>query len=182
MSEFGHAIDVFAPADDLFELVSDPSRLQDFLPLTGHAAADDPKHVGLTGTGADGAPFDTAGFMHVDQHARRMEWGADGIGRYRGKLEVKDAGLGHATLRVALDFDDDGDGDEATVTQPSDPADRRLRLQQSLEQALQRIKALLEDGEHRLLPLSAPTLGTATGVGARGVAQRSASTSSRPGP
>ncbi len=143
MSDYAHAIDVDAPADELFEYLSDVTNLPQYLPTTEHAEPQGEDRVRVRGA-ARGHPYDSDGYFRVDRQARRMEWGSDGERVYRGKLEVKDAGPRQSTVRVYLTFD--MSSAEARRFEQQGGGDRRVAVQQGLERALRAIKQRVEAG------------------------------------
>ncbi len=144
MSDHAHAIDVFAPADELFDYLADASVLPHVLPTTAGAS---PRRDALFGPWPDDGvprnpPLDGDSYLRIDRQARRIEWGSGGQAGLEACLLVKELGLAHATLRVDLALHSDRQTPALPAAYGS--GDWRLDLQQDLEQGMLAVKHALE--------------------------------------
>lgn len=133
MNEHSHAIDIAAPADAVFEFLSDVSNMPAYLPTTHHAEMTGKDRVRMKGE-ARGHAYDAEGWLHMDAAKHRMEWGADGDRKYQGRLEVRDMGADRCNVAVHIQFDL-SDQERASMEQTPGGADGALTrgIQASLE-------------------------------------------------
>ena len=115
---------ISADADGLFAYLSDAGHLPEYFPDITEAHADGDRHVHVEAKIPDGSTQAGEAWFHVDDDARRLEWGSDSDAGYHGWLEVGDRGDG-AEVRLGL-------------TMQHDDVDR------SIERTLERIKSIAE--------------------------------------
>lgn len=153
MSEYEHAVTVRAPADKVFEFVSNVENLPHYLPTVDSAEPQPGERVRVQGH-VQGRSYDSDGYYRVITGQKRMEWGSDGENRYRGWLTVEGDGA-TSNVRVHLSFEPRPDQIRQFESQTGD-ADRTI--QQGLEEALQRIQMLFETAASRSQPGAQPGL------------------------
>ncbi|MFO7276396.1 MAG: SRPBCC family protein [Pseudomonadota bacterium] len=153
MSEYEHAVTVRAPADKVFEFVSNVENLPHYLPTVDSAEPQPGERVRVRGR-VQGRSYDSDGYYRVNAAKRRMEWGSDGENQYRGWLTVEGDGA-TSNVRVHLSFEPRPDQIQQFERQTGD-ADRTI--QQGLEEALQRIQMLFETAASRSQPGAQPSL------------------------
>lgn len=135
VSEYESSIVVEAPKDRVYEFVTTPQNMPQYLPTLKEAGADGPDRLHIRGE-AGGHSYDTDGFFHLEQEKGRMSWGSDGKHKYRGWLQV------------------DGDESKSNVTVhllfgPGDRTEQKIEaehegIEDGLKQALQSIKSICE--------------------------------------
>lgn len=100
-----------APADRAFELLADPMRLSDFVPIVDLAdstAVDGELDVDADLEEREGAP--DAGFV-ADTKTRRIDWGLPGA-EYGGSLEVAEGTTNTSRVTLRLRTREDADAAE----------------------------------------------------------------------
>jgi hypothetical protein len=91
--------------DALWAVVSDPARLADWVPTMRRAQPAGTAEVHLEGE-SHGHPYSLDSELQVDKADRRLAWGADAAGGYRGWLHVTDRPSGsEVTIHVAIPDD-----------------------------------------------------------------------------
>jgi hypothetical protein len=140
MPEFTASIDIFAPAERVFDYIRDVGNLPSFTPTMTHAELQaDGRRVFVAGESGDG-PYDVDGSWHEDRKDMRVTWGSDGDRDYCGSLQVVRNGRGSrvdALIRFA-GFDH--------VDSPHKGSEKvwREAAEKGLAAALQNLKGLLE--------------------------------------
>lgn len=139
MAEYEQSIVVNAPADDVFNFVSNLNNLPSYLPTLRHARAAGPDRLHVQGA-AGGEGYEAGGYFRVDPAEYFMEWSADTERNYSGWLEVSD--LDNACeVTVHLSF------------RPNPEIEERMRehagsvdqaMESGLQTALESIKSLCE--------------------------------------
>ncbi len=84
MAEYTDRIDVAAPADAVFQFVSDVENLPKYLPTMHHAHTQGAGRIEVDGE-ANGHAYHSDGWFKVDQAGRSMSWGSDGENDYSGQ-------------------------------------------------------------------------------------------------
>jgi uncharacterized protein YndB with AHSA1/START domain len=141
MSQFEATQTVHASPQQIFDFISKPSNLPQYLPTVHNAQPQGQERVRVQGEAA-GHRYDSDGFYHVDKDSMRMEWGSDGENAYRGWMQVEDADSGSsAQVTVHLSFEPRPDMKER-MAQQSGSHDKTI--QDGLEKALVSIKNLCE--------------------------------------
>ena len=102
MAEYTDRIDVAAPADAVFDFVSDIENLPKYLPTVHHAHPQTGERVEVEGA-ANGHAYNSDGWFKVDEAARTMTWGSDGENDYSGRMSVKGDGS-KAQVECSLKF------------------------------------------------------------------------------
>jgi len=127
MPDFERSQDVDAAPEAVWRVVSDPSRLAEWLPTTtaSRPAGDDA--VELRGE-SHGHDYDIRGGFVTDDAARRLSWDSPRRSGYRGDLTVAEHPDGsRVTVRVTI---------------PQTPADADEEIARGLHEALDRIGRL----------------------------------------
>lgn len=123
-----------APASQVFDVVSDPSRLRDWLPTVQTAAEDGPDLVHLEGE-RSGHHYEGDSLFRAERDQLRVEWGTRGQGDYAGWLQVYSHDDGTSEVNVHLSFF--GDLDHAVR------GSRAQEAEDELTSALDRLAAQL---------------------------------------
>lgn len=139
MSEYTASTNIHASADQLFQYMSQPENMRQYLPTIQEAEPTEGEHIHIVGD-SPGGHYDVEGHFHVDEAARRMEWGADGQNRYSGWMKVEGDDL-ESKVTVHLSFDPLPD-QEAKFEAIS--GDRDKAIHNGLEETLRAIKAIVE--------------------------------------
>ena len=146
MAEYEHAATVQAPADQVFEFVSNVRNMPKYLPTVQSATPDGAERVAVEGE-ANGHHYDSDGHFKVDAAQRTMEWGAD-EDDYTGRLKVDGQGS-QSTITIHLSFKEQGGGDDQHIP------DQTRRVQDGLEAAVESIRNLIEGQGGKVEPASA---------------------------
>jgi uncharacterized membrane protein len=89
--DFEQSIRVNAPADRIFEYLSDVRNVPQYLPTVTHAEPQSGERIRTQGHAGD-REYDADGHFHIDRQRQRLEWGSDGETEYSGWLEVNGNG------------------------------------------------------------------------------------------
>jgi len=119
---------VDAPADALFDYLSDVGNLPDYFSRMRSAAPGEGEEVHTVAEGPDGQTVEGDAWFRVDQEAKRVEWGSEGPNDYHGHLDVSEEGR---SSRVEVHI--------STARVTSDEVDR------GIEETLASIRRLVED-------------------------------------
>jgi uncharacterized membrane protein len=106
--EFEESMTIDAPADRVFDFVSNVQNLPKYLPTTRNAQSQPGDRVRVQGR-AEGHDYDSDGYLRKDREHFRLEWGADER-YYKGRLEVQPRGAQSSEVRVHLSFKGGGTG------------------------------------------------------------------------
>jgi uncharacterized membrane protein len=87
-TDFEQAIAVNAPADRIFEYLSDVRNVPEYLPTVTHAEPQSGERIRTQGHAGE-HEYDSDGHFHLDRQLNRIEWGSDGESEYGGWLQVK---------------------------------------------------------------------------------------------
>ena len=144
MSEFEESIHVEAPAEAVFDFVSDVQNLPHYLPTVRRAAPQPGERVEVEGV-VGGRHYLSDGDFRVDHGKRCMQWGSDGENQYRGWMMVGGRN-GSSEVRVHLSFTPRPDQAAEFEAQTGD-RDRTIR--EGMRQALDAIKRICEEEQGR---------------------------------
>lgn len=141
MSEYEQKRAIQAPAEKVFDFVSDIGNLPKYLP-TLHKATPQRggERVRVQGYAGDRA-YDADGYFHVNQEQLRMEWGSDGEMIYSGWMEVKSTGMTSSEVTVHLSFEPTPPLAEKMQTETGS---RHRAILEGLEKTLVAIQNLVE--------------------------------------
>ena len=95
-----------APADVVFDIMSDVETMQRWLPTTMEVADAGPDRVHIEGTvddGAGGHHYATDGLFRAEKEQLRMEWGSEGPD-YAGWAQVYHEGDDASEVNLHLSF------------------------------------------------------------------------------
>ena len=90
-TEFEQSITVAAPADGIFDFVSDVKNVPQYLPTVKNAQPQQGERIRTQGQVGERS-YDSDGHFRVDKQTRRIEWGSDGENDYNGWLQVQGGG------------------------------------------------------------------------------------------
>ena len=140
MSEYEHSQTIQAPADRVFDFVSDLNNLPKYLPTVHKAMPQPGERVRLQGE-ANGHAYDSDGSFRVNKAQRRLEWGSDGEHHYTGWLQVTEDGRDSSEVTVHLSFAPRPD-QQQKLAQSTGSAD--TAIQEGLQKSLQSLVNLIE--------------------------------------
>jgi len=105
MGDFEQSRDIGAVPDAVWQLVSDPNRLADWVPTTTASRPAGGDAVELQGE-SHGHDYDTRSGFVTDDAAKRLSWDSPRLSGYRGTLVVAEhAGGSRVTVRVTIPDD-----------------------------------------------------------------------------
>lgn len=90
-TDFEKSITVNAPADRIFEFLSDVRNVPQYLPTVTHAEPQSEGRIRTQGHAGD-HEYDSDGHFNIDRQRQRLEWGSDGESEYGGWMEVNGKG------------------------------------------------------------------------------------------
>ncbi len=102
-TEFEQSITVAAPADNLFDFLSNVSNVPQYLPTVKSAQPQQGERIRTQGQSGDRS-YDSDGHFRVDKQAQRIEWGSDGENDYGGWLQVQGDGESRSQVTVHIHF------------------------------------------------------------------------------
>lgn len=143
-----------APADQVFEYVSDVRNLPKYLPTTKSAQPQGEDRVQVQGE-AQGHQYNADGYFRKDEAGHRLEWGSDGEINYSGTLEVRDAGGGASEVTVKLRFEPSPRQAVNNNQAQADHAPNDQQIQDGINAALQSIQNTIEGQGGKVEPASA---------------------------
>lgn len=100
--DFDESMSIDAPAEKVFDFVSNVNNLPKYLPTTRNALPQQGDRVRVQGQ-AEGHSYDSDGYLRADREHFRLEWGADERD-YKGNLQVTPRGERASEVRVHLSF------------------------------------------------------------------------------
>lgn len=109
--QYEQSMTIHAPAEQIFDFVSDVRNLPKYLPTTKHAEPQQGERVRVQGN-VEGHTYDADGFLRADRSSRRMEWGADEH-YYSGHLQITPQGDNASNVSVHLSFRSQPPGSDA---------------------------------------------------------------------
>lgn len=150
MSRYKASLTVHAPAEKVFEFVSEVGNLPKYLPTTKKAESEGEGRVRVEGS-ANGHAYNEDGNFHVDAAKHTMKWGSDGERKYSGHLEVVPQGH-NSEVTVHLQFDP---SDKAKQEMAADAGSHDAAIQDGLEKALVSIQHAVEGKGGKVEPAAA---------------------------
>jgi uncharacterized protein YndB with AHSA1/START domain len=130
MGDFEQSLDIGAAPEAVWRLVSDPSRLADWVPTATASRPAGEDAVQLQGE-SHGHGYDTRGGFVTDDAAKRLSWDSPRRSGYGGTLVVAD----HA----------DGSRVTVRVTIPDAPTQADEEITRGLRETLDRIARLARE-------------------------------------
>ncbi|WP_031506185.1 SRPBCC family protein [Streptomyces megasporus] len=134
MSEYERSRTMPALPELVFDEVSDPDRLNRWLPLDLHARVEDPPAVTVH---EDRTGHDVRALFRTRPDQMRAEWGTRDEGSYSGWLQVAGIGSGASEVTVHLSFFDEEHAPSRDAVHVS--------LDQSLERLAEQVRMRVED-------------------------------------
>jgi uncharacterized protein YndB with AHSA1/START domain len=116
MPEYEHSLTIDATPDAVFDYVSDPDHLTEYIPnmVLAHATGD---HLRVAAD-VQGRHEEGDAWFRADHDHRRLEWGADNPSRYQGWLQVSGSGkTATATIHLTIERDEDAQQIRDALTQ-----------------------------------------------------------------
>lgn len=130
MTTFTATTTVEAPAEALFEYLSEVSNLPEYFPsMTSARSVDGGKAVHTTAELDDGTKHEGTAWFETEEDANSIRWGSEGDNDYHGELEVTSTGDSTSTVEITLHTDRKGADDD---------------LESSLQDVLDTIKQIVE--------------------------------------
>jgi uncharacterized membrane protein len=87
-TDFEQSIAVSAPADSIFGYLADVRNVPQYLPTVKNAQPQEGERIRTQGQAGEHS-YDSDGHFHIDQVARRLEWGSDGENEYGAGCKSK---------------------------------------------------------------------------------------------
>jgi uncharacterized protein YndB with AHSA1/START domain len=118
MGDYTRTVALAAPAERTFECLADPANMPRYVAMMTAASprGGDTVHVAAE---VQGRHEEGDAYVHTDAQRRRLEWGGEGDGSYRGWLEVVEATDG-CSVTVNIHTEHDGPDDEAVIDRAFD--------------------------------------------------------------
>jgi uncharacterized protein YndB with AHSA1/START domain len=116
MPEYEQTQTIDATPDAVFDYVSNPDHLTEYIPnmVLAHATGD---HLRVAAD-VQGRHEEGDAWFRADQHRRRLEWGTDNPGRYQGWLQVSGSDkTTTATIHLTTERDEDAQQIRDALTQ-----------------------------------------------------------------
>jgi uncharacterized protein YndB with AHSA1/START domain len=131
MADYERTVELAAPADRAFECLADPANMPKYVAMM---TAADPKGGETVHVAAEvqGRHEEGDAHVHADPDRRRLDWGGEGEGGYRGWLEVVET--------------DRGSGVTVHIHAEHDSAEDQAAINRGFDETMQRIKELVEQG------------------------------------
>jgi len=125
MADYVRTVALAAPADRAFECLADPANMPRYVAMmtTATPKGGDTVHVAAE---VQGRHEEGDAHVHADPRRRRLEWGGEGEGGYRGSLEIVEA-EGGSSVTVQIHTEHDGPDDEAVINRAFDETMEKIR-------------------------------------------------------
>lgn len=145
MAEYSGSIEIEHPASEVFAFLADPQHMVHYLPtvrqVAVHGQENGLRRLQVAGE-VEGHAYHDAGWLRAESTTRRLDWGSDSRGDYRGRLEVRETPAG-TEVAVILASTPTGAAAER-LQREAGSVEHGMRL--ALERVLGRIKAACEAG------------------------------------
>ncbi len=102
-TEFEQSIAVAAPAEGIFNFISDVKNVPQYLPTVKNAEPQAGERIRTQGQAGE-RTYDSDGHFRVNKQAHRIEWGSDGENDYGGWLEVQGDGESRSQVKVHIHY------------------------------------------------------------------------------
>jgi uncharacterized protein YndB with AHSA1/START domain len=125
MADYVRTVAVAAPADRAFECLADPANMPRYVAMmtTAVPKGGDTVHVAAE---VQGRHEEGDAHVQADATGRRLEWGGEGEGGYRGWLEVVEA-AGGSSVTVHIHTEHDSPDDQAVINRGFDETMGRIK-------------------------------------------------------
>jgi uncharacterized membrane protein len=140
MQDFEQSETINAPADRVFDFISEVNNFPQYLPTVQKAEAVGADRVRLQGE-AGGRKYDDTGYFEADKPSRRMEWKSDDGSGYHGWLQVSPGYKDSCEVTVHLSFNTDS---QAMREMDKGAGHHEQAMNDGIEKTLQSIKRLCE--------------------------------------
>ena len=132
MTQVDSSRTIHATTDAVWRVVSDPSRLAEWVPTAQTARSADADDVHLEGE-SHGHSYSVTSPFHADEIKRRLDWSAPGVPGYAGSLQLTDRG---DTTEVAI---------QLTIPDEKLPASKDVvaEIRRGTDEALDRLGAIV---------------------------------------
>lgn len=125
MADYERTVRLAAPADRAFECLADPANMPKYVAMMTSAVPRGGETVHVAAE-VQGRHEEGDAHVHADPARRRLDWGGEGQGGYRGWLEVADADGGSA-VTVHIHAEHDGTDDAALINRGFDETMQRMK-------------------------------------------------------
>jgi len=125
MGDYVRIVGLTASADRAFECLADPANMPRYVAMmtTVTPKGGDTVHVAAE---VQGRHEEGDAHVQADPTRRRLEWGGEGEGGYRGWLEVVEAEEG-SSVTVNIHTEHDGPDDDAVINRAFDETMERIK-------------------------------------------------------
>jgi polyketide cyclase/dehydrase/lipid transport protein len=103
MKTYDRKITMEVDPDRIFDFVSDPRNLPQFLPEVKRAEKLEGDRIRLQGD-SHGHSYDAEGFFRDDRHRRRIEWGAEGDHSYSGWMQIREGDASSLVSEIEMEL------------------------------------------------------------------------------
>jgi uncharacterized protein YndB with AHSA1/START domain len=125
MADYERTVELAAPADRAFECLADPANMPKYVAMMTRAEPQGGETVHVAAE-VQGRHEEGDAHLHADPAHRRLEWGGEGEGGYRGWLEVSES-AGGSTVRVHIHAEHDSGDDVAVINRGFDESMARMK-------------------------------------------------------
>lgn len=125
MGDYERTVELAVSADRAFECLADPANMPKYVAMmtTAVPAGGETLHVAAE---VQGRHEEGDAHVHADPTARRLEWGGEKEGGYRGWLQVTES-AGGSSVTVHIHAEHDSPDDEAVINRGFDETMRRMK-------------------------------------------------------
>ncbi len=125
MADYERTVGLAAPADRAFDCLADPANMPKYVAMMTAATprGGDTVHVAAE---VEGRREEGDAHVRADPDRRRLEWGGEGEGGYRGWLEVVEA-AGGSSVTVQIHTERDDPDDEPLINRGFDETMERIK-------------------------------------------------------
>ncbi|HEV8623386.1 MAG TPA: SRPBCC family protein [Acidimicrobiia bacterium] len=125
MADYERTVEVAAPADQAFRCLADPANMPKYVAMMTTAVPGGGETVHVAAE-VQGRHEEGDAHLHADPAARRLEWGGEGEGGYRGWLQVAET-EGASAVTVHIHAEHDSADDESVINRAFDETMRRMK-------------------------------------------------------
>jgi uncharacterized protein YndB with AHSA1/START domain len=125
MGDHERTVAVSAPAERTFECLADPANMPRYVAMMTRAEPQGGETVHVAAE-VQGRHEEGDAQVHADPAQRRLEWGGQGEGGYRGWLEVAESDAG-SIVTVHIHAEHDSVDDEALISRGFDETMAKIK-------------------------------------------------------
>ena len=103
MKTYDRKLTMEVDPDHVFDFVSEPRNLPQFLPTVKHAEKVDSDRIRIQGD-SHGHPYDAEGTFRVDRHRRSIEWGVEGDHAYSGRMQISEGDASPLVSEIEMEL------------------------------------------------------------------------------